>query len=407
MAILDILRKRSMVLIIPLVFAAGFIMGNQYAVSAAQSIFSAPADTDELFAPFWQVYNLIQNDYVDPEGDALQNNRLVDGAINGMINALNDDFSGYMDPESFPLLNEDLGGEIEGIGVVIRTLEETRLIEVVEVLESSPAQTAGIQAGDIFIRVDDEDVRELNQTQLAMKVRGPRGTTVNLTMLRGEELVDFSVTRERIVIPNIEQELLDNNIGYVRLNQFSPQARQEIDTAIEELGGDNLDGLILDLRGNPGGLLTASVEVASAFVDEGVLIIEDFGEGREQILEANGSFAYDLPLVVLVNETSASASELVAGAFQDNDRATIIGEATFGKGTVQTWQSLVNGGGIRLTVARWLTPNRNWIHQQGITPDIIVEWDPMTAEEAEEDLQLDAAVAFLEETLAVAATTAE
>lgn len=396
MNILETLRKRSSYLIIPLVFLAGFALGNFSGAVTAQSIFNPPPGSDEDFAAFWQVYNLIQNDYVDPEGDPLETSVLVDGAINGLVNSLRDDFSSYMDAETYRLLDEDLAGEIDGIGVVIRTIEETGQIEVVEVLEGSPAEEAGVQIGDIFFRVDGEDVLELNQTQLAMQVRGPRGSTVDITMIRGEELVEFTITRARIVIPNIELELLDNNIGYVRLNQFSPNARTEIDDAIAELGGNDLDGLVLDLRGNPGGLLTSAIDVASAFIEDGVLLIEDFGNDTEQVFKTNGNYAgYDFPVVLLVNETSASASELVAGAMQDNNVATVIGETTFGKGTVQTWQGLVNGGGVRLTIARWLTPDRNWIHGQGIAPDIEVEWDPMTAEEAEDDIQLEAAVDFL------------
>lgn len=378
-----------------IIFVAGFALGNQYGVGAAQSPFTAPPEAEEAFAPFWQVYNLIQDDYVDPEGDPIDQQALVDGAISGMIDALGDQFSGYMDPETFPMINQELEGEIEGIGVVIRTVEDTGEIEVVSVMKDSPAEKAGILAGDIFAEVDGELVIEMNQMELAQRVRGPEGTDVNITMLRGEELVDFTVTRAKIIIPMIETELLEGNIGYIRLNQFGPSARAEIDRALTQMNSESLDGLVFDLRGNPGGLLTTAIEVTSAFLPEGNILIEDFGE-YEQTFEANGTFSgLDVPLVVLVDEASASASELMAGALQDHGRATIIGETTFGKGTVQTWQHLVNGGGVRLTIARWLTPNGNWIHQQGVTPDIEIEWNPTSAEEYENDIQLDAAIDFL------------
>ncbi len=402
MNLMDGLNKRSTHLltsaVVAIVFVAGFALGNQHA-AGAQSPLVAPPGVEEDFEPFWQVYNLIQDNYVDPEGDAIDQGKLIDGAIQGMIDSLGDQFSGYMDPESFPMINSELEGEIQGIGVVIRTVEVTNAVEVVSVMAGSPAEDAGIQAGDIFTTVDGEDVSAMTQVELAQNVRGPEGTTVDITMQRGEELIDFVVERARIVIPMIESEVLDDNIGYVRLNQFGPDARADIDAALETMTPDTLDGLIFDLRGNPGGLLSSAIDVGSAFVADGAILVEDFGNGREQIFDTNGSYlGLDIPVVVLVDESSASASELVAGALQDNDSATIIGETTFGKGTVQTWQPLVNGGGVRLTVARWLTPERNWIHHNGITPDYIVPWNPTSAEEANDpaqDRQLQAAIDYL------------
>jgi len=317
-----------------------------------------------------------------------------------MVAALDDEFSGYMNAETYPLINQELEGEIEGIGVVIRTIPDTGEIEIISVMLDSPAERAGIRQGDIFFAVEGEDVSAMTQLELAQKVRGPEGSEVKLTLKRGDELIDFTVERARIIIPMIESRMLDNNIGYVRLNQFGPQARQEMDAAIEALGGNQLDGLVLDMRGNPGGLLSAAIDISSAFIKDGTILIEDFGNGKEQVFTTNGSYnGLTVPLVVLVDEASASASELVAGALQDNGRATIVGEPTFGKGTVQTWQQLVNGGGIRLTIARWLTPARNWIHSNGIIPDIVVEWNPTTLDE-DDDPQLQAAVAHLMEEIA-------
>jgi carboxyl-terminal processing protease len=214
-------------------------------------------------------------------------------------------------------------------------------------------------------------------------------------MRRGDELIDFTMARARIQIPTIESHLLDNNIGYIKLFEFNDDARSALDEALENMDARNLNGLIFDLRGNPGGLLNSAIDIASAFLEDGVILIEDFGDGQEQTLDVNGNYSgVTVPLVVLVDETSASASELVAGAFQDHRRATIIGEVTFGKGTVQTWHELANGGGIRLTIARWLTPNRHWIHEQGITPDILVEWTPESYNDPD-DLQLLVAQNYL------------
>lgn len=378
--------------VIVVVFVAGFALGNLNLVSLAQSDTTMPASVEDDFEAFWQTFNLIESEYLDRE--QVTTGTLVDGAISGMIDALGDQFSGYMDPETYPLLNDDLSGEVEGIGAVVETDEETDEVRIVSVLEGAPAEAAGLQSGDVFVAVDGEDVTELSQLELVGKVRGPEGSTVTLTMRRGDELLDFTITRARITIPAVEWEMLDDNLGYIELNEFSVNARSQIDLALEELDVNNLDGLILDFRGNPGGLLTSAIDIASAFIKEGTILVEDFGGGNEQVFNANGSYiGVSVPLVVLVDEDSASASELVAGALQDRDRATIVGEITFGKGTVQTWQSLVNGGGIRLTIARWLTPNGNWIHDQGITPDILIESPEDSGSDA--DPQLEAAIQFL------------
>jgi len=386
------LKHLSAALIVALVFTAGFALGSERGLTQAQSDTEAPAEAKQAFEPFWQVYNLIQSDYIE----TIDMNLLVDGAISGMVDALEDQYSGYMNPDVYDLLNSDLEGEIEGIGVVIHTIEDTGEIEVVGILDGAPAQSAGILPGDVFVTVDDEEVTGMNQTELAVLVRGRAGTTVDITLRREEALIDFTITRARIVIPNVEYEVLDGDYGYVKLNQFTVEARSELNNAFEAIDVNSLNGLVLDFRDNPGGLLSSAIDIASAFVEEGSVVIEDFGDGNTQTYDANGSFVgITVPIVLLVNEGSASASELVAGALQDTETAVIMGETTLGKGTVQTWHQLINGGGVRLTIARWLTPEGRWIHEQGIEPDIFVEWTP-TAIEDETDPQLIAAVDYLQ-----------
>jgi carboxyl-terminal processing protease len=390
-------RQLPIVIVIAAVFGAGFALGHQTPATYAQTQFVQPGDASTEFEPFWQVYELIQKEYVDPENDPIATSLLVDGAIQGMVEALDDQNSGYMNPELYPILFDDLSGAIEGIGVVIQDNEELGGIQVMNVMAGTPAASAGIKIGDVFAAVDGEEVLGLTQIELAAKVRGPAGTSVDITMLREGERVDFTLTRARIEIPNVESRVIeDTHIGYVKLNEFTSTARNDIDNAIDQLDPATLDGLIIDFRGNPGGLLTSAINVASAFIEDGTILIEDFGSDREQVFQANGTYReLNIPLVVLVDERSASASELVAGALQDTGAATIIGEETFGKGTVQTVQELVNGGGLRLTVARWLTPNRHWIHGAGITPDIIVDWDPETFDDPD-DPQLASAVDHLQ-----------
>jgi carboxyl-terminal processing protease len=390
-ALRERLRSAQTSFLLVVVFISGFVLGNQHLISVAQNDTSPPPGAREDFEPFWQVYNLIESNYIED----VPSSQLVDGAIKGMMDSLGDQFSAYMDPSVYDLINDDLSGEVNGIGVVIETLEDTGQIRVVQVMESSPAEAAGIQPGDIFVAVDGENVVGLNQLELAGKVRGEEGTPVVITMLRGDAEIDFDMIRAKITIPTVEYRMLDNNIGYVKLNDFGSHAREQLDLALDELDVEELDGLVFDLRGNPGGLLSSAISITSAFIKDGVILKEDFGDGNEQVYNANGSYiGVSLPMVVLVDENSASASELVAGALQDRGRATIVGEITFGKGTVQTWQPLVNGGGIRLTIARWLTPDGHWIHEQGITPDIEVEWTPEGIPD-EVDPQLAAGLDFL------------
>lgn len=386
-------RSVPMSVIIVLVFVAGFALGTQHNRILAQSDLSAPPDSSKAFEPFWQVYNLIQSNYLNRQDTTPES--LVNGAIKGMMDSLGDQFSGYMDPETFPLLNDDLSGEVEGIGAEVETDPESNAVTIVNVLEGSPAEKAGLKRGDVFISVDGEDVSKLSQLELVGKVRGEEGTPVNLIMERDGELIDVSIIRAKITLSNVEYKLLGENVGYVKLREFSVSANQQIKEALEKLDADRLTGVILDLRGNPGGLLNSAIDVASLFIKDGVILTEDFGNGRKQNFTANGNFfGLQGDLIVLVDENSASASELVAGALQDQKAATIIGVTTFGKGTVQSWQELVNKGGIRLTTARWLTPNGSWIHGNGITPDIIVEWPDDKRDEII-DPQLQAALDFL------------
>ena len=241
------------------------------------------------------------------------------------------------------------------------------------------------------------------QLELAALVRGPAGTVVDLLMFRGKETHSVAVTRQRIDIPNVAwQELADGTIGYVRLHYFNEKTRPQLDEALAGLDDLALSGLVLDLRDNPGGLLDSAIAVASAFIEEGPLVIQDHGD-RERVFGANGNHAgLTVPLTVLVNERSASASELVAAALQERGRAFVVGEPTFGKGTMQNIFTLDNGGGLQLTIARWLTPEGRWIHDAGVQPDLIVEQGEEKTPLAE-DLQLQAAIHHLQSLTADAA----
>ncbi len=388
-------RRLAGLLALTVVFVAGFALGTgtQSATAQVNPNTRMPTDIEEDFAPFWETYNLIRKTYLNP----VEVETLVDGAINGLIESLDDQFSGYVEPE-FHAFDTDLSGSITGIGVVIQEDEETKLISIANVLPGTPAEAAGLVEGDVFMEVNGEDASGFSTDQLAARVRGQEGTTVTLKMLRGEKELDFSIVRALINVPNIETKVIEDTYAYVKLNQFTGEARNQLNTAIGELAMENKQGLILDLRGNPGGLLSAAVQVASMFIpDDKIVLYEQFADGTEQVFNADGSdLGLTIPIVVLVDERSASASELVVGAWKDYDLVTVIGTTTFGKGVVQSQRDLVNGGGLRLTIARWLSPNRNSIHKLGITPDIEVTWDADARKaNPEADPQLQRAIDFL------------
>lgn len=390
-------KNLPIAILLAIVFSGGFLLGERNSIISAQT--NTPSNI-AILSPLLEVYDMIHNEYMDYSGEGINDDALLDGAISGMMGALGDQYSNYMTPADYSMQNSDLSGEFEGIGAVIRTLEEENAVTIVSLLPGSPAEAAGLRPGDIFVEVDGENVLGINQSLLAFKVRGPKGTAVDLTIRRDEELINFTIVRDSVKIINIETDLLaDDQVAYIKLFQFTHEARNELNAALEALDANNRQGVILDLRSNPGGLLTSAIDIGSAFIPKGdPILIEEFGGDRGDIVfRATGDTSdLQVPVVLLIDENSASASELIAGALQDYGLATLIGETTFGKGTVQSWRGISNGGGISLTVARWLTPNGNWIQDQGVTPDIVVEWTPDPELEDEFDPQLAAALEFFE-----------
>ncbi|MEM9952923.1 MAG: S41 family peptidase [Chloroflexota bacterium] len=386
-------QKLSTALLLVVIFLAGYVVGGlNTSISEAQD--GVISDSEAAFTPLFETFQLIQTRFALDQDVPVDT--LVNGAITGMIDSLEDPFSSYLDPQAYDNFATQLQGDVEGIGVVIFT-NEAEQIEVRQVFEGTGADEAGVEVGDIFLEVDGIDVTDYDQTQLGNVVRGDAGTQVEITFLRDNEEVTLTITRVRFEIPNVEYELLEeSNIAYISMADFNSNSRPQLDEAIEALDVNSRDALIFDLRNNPGGTLTSAVDVASAFIEEGVILYESFADGTEQTFEANGNFAgITVPIVVMINENSASASELVSGAMQDAGVATLIGEISFGKGTVQTIQPLSNDGAVRLTIARYLLPSRRWIHDVGITPDIVIEFDELEATEDTPDVQLEAAIDFL------------
>ncbi len=348
-------------------------------------------ELEELFKPFWESWDLLHENYVDQPLDDLA---LMRGAISGMLAATGDKHTSYMNPEQFQQANAEMSGEeYTGIGAWVNTTGE--YIEVVSPMKNSPAEKAGLKAKDIVIAIDGEDMTGIPGDLALQKILGPAGEEVTLTIRRGEEILEFTIVREKITVPAVEYEMLEGDIAYIALYTFNELATDQVREALKELLAQNPKGLIFDLRNNGGGLLVTAIEITSEFVSNGIVMYEEYGDGSRDSYNARpGGLATDIPLVVLINEGTASASEITAGAIQDYGRGTLIGVTSYGKGSVQNWIPLrTEAGGVRITIARWLTPNGNQINEVGLTPDIEV---PYTQEDvdADRDPQLDAAIEF-------------
>lgn len=394
-------------------FSGGFVVGHFTSLGAFIPSFSLPGlpgapvvsstpqaaanatpdDLQQLFTPFWETWTLVHEQYVDQPVD---DTALMRGAINGMLQSLGDDHTSYMDPAEFKDANAGLAGNYEGIGAYVDTTGD--YLTIISPIKSSPAEAADLRAGDKIVAIDGEDMTGINPELARRKVLGPAGTAVILTIQReGEEKpFDVSITRAKIVVKSVEYEM-KGDIAYVQLNTFGDTTSSELRDALRELMAQNPKGLILDLRNNGGGYLRTSVEVLSQFVKQGeVALYEQYGDGKRDTFKTNsGGLATDIPMVVLINEGSASASEIVAGALQDYGRAILVGVKSYGKGSVQNWIPLNNNeGAVRITIAKWLTPKERAIHKIGLEPDVLVE---MTKEDrnANLDPQLDKAIELL------------
>lgn len=346
-----------------------------------QSNGGTPADLETLFQPFWETWQIVHDQYVDQPVD---DEAMMRGAIRGMLESLGDQHTSYMDPDQYQQANIPLEGEYEGIGAWVDPNGE--FLTIISPMPDSPAEKAGLQPDDQIIAVDGEDMTGIDGNLVIRHVLGPAGSQVVLTIRREgvPKPFDVTITRAKITVPSVDYHMIEGeNIAYIQLFDFGQNTAQDLHKALKELLAQNPDGIILDLRNNGGGYLQTAIEVASEFIDHGVIMYEQYGDGSRQTYEATGNgLATDVPMVVLVNEGSASASEIVAGALQDYGRAPLVGTITFGKGSVQNWIPLQNDqGAVRVTIARWLTPKERTIHEIGLTPDVPIavfsqeQWD--------------------------------
>lgn len=350
------------------------------------------------FSLFWKVWELVKQKHID--NAMLDANKMLYGAINGMLSATGDPYTTFFSPEENQEFQEKLSGNFEGIGAEIGMKDGT--LTVVAPLDDSPASKSGLLAGDRIFKVNGEDIGSLTLEQAVRKIRGPKGTKVNLTIFRegDEETRDVDVIRDVIQVRSVKVEIKDDGIALIRVSQFGETTVQEFDRAVDEAVRARSRGLVIDLRNNPGGLLDGAVSLASRLLPKGqVVVIEEEGGGKKQELRTGGGDRLShIPTAILINEGSASASEILAGALKDNnsDGVTIIGEKSFGKGSVQQLFPVTGKTSVKITIAHWLTPSGKQINKEGISPDIEVK---MTSKDYEEkrDPQLDRALEVVRE----------
>jgi len=394
-------RKNIFILlIIPITFVFGFLFGSKERVQADEYWFNSKSSSisSEDFELFWKA--LIVLDKKHPDAKEISSEERVWAAIQGLASSYGDPYTTFFNPEEMASFDEDINGEFSGVGMEVGL--EDGYVTVIAPLKDSPAEKAGIKAGDVVTKINDESTLDMTIDQAVEKIRGPKGEIVSLTIARnGEgELIEFEIVRDTIELTTIETSISpdDKNIFIISMYNFSEDSSLEFNNAIQEFIKSGKKKLILDLRSNPGGYLTSAVDISSVFVPQGkVVVTESFSDSSEKediIYRSKGTnlkLPKDMKMVILVDKGSASASEIVAGALQEYKIATLIGTETFGKGSVQEYLKLDNDTAIKVTVARWLTPLGNSIEESGLTPDYVVEYDS----EAEKDSQIQTAIEIL------------
>jgi len=352
-----------------------------------------PQEAASSFEPFWEAWRNVQYGSL---GIVTTYEDLMRASLRGMVDALGDPNTLYLDPFQLQQAELSLEGEYEGIGAWVDTT--TEYVTIIAPMEGSPAEEAGLMPGDLVLAVDGQDMTGVPGDVAISHILGPAGSTVVLTIQREGEPkpFDVSIVREHIVVPSVQSEMLDNNIAYVQFFTFGSESDEELHAALEDLLAKNPSGLILDLRNNGGGYVDTAIAATSEFIKDGVIFYEEYGDGSRETYETlSDGIATDIPMVVLVNQGSASASEILAGAVQDYERALLVGETTFGKGSVQITLPLSNGqGALHVTIANWLTPLERLIHGVGLVPDVVVA---LTEEDAQAGLdpQLEKAIEVL------------
>jgi len=393
------------IFLVILSFWSGYNRGKDDAIEKATPITTttiknkiANQEMEVDFALFWKVWDILKDKHVDRQ--SLDAQKLLYGSIEGMLYATGDPYSTFFNPKQTKDFSQEMEGNFEGIGAELGIKD--RILTVISPLENSPAQKAGLRAGDKIIKIEDKISADISIDEAVDLIRGEKGSEVKLTVLHkgAEESEEIIITRDTIIVKSVELKFKENAIAYIKINKFADDTYREFYLATKEILNRKTKGIILDMRNNPGGYLDKTVDIASLILPEGkVVVIEEDNTGKKKALYTDGKdYLNDLPIVILINEGSASASEILAGALRDNQQSLIIGEKSFGKGSVQELISLPDNSSIKITVAKWMTPNGDYIMDKGIEPDIKVE---LTLDDYnnDRDPQLDKAIEVLREKL--------
>lgn len=379
-------------------FIFGWVLGHQDARFGRigftpQLIGRGSTSGNADFSIFWRAWDLVEKNF---DGNIDYKN-MVYGAVKGMVSSLGDPYTAFLTPEEANQLQDDLSGTISGIGAEVAV--KNNQLTVVAPIDGSPAKKAGILAGDNILKIDDTETKGMDVGTAVSKIRGEAGTKVRLTVQRGDTTKELEITREKLTVKSVSSEIKNGNVGYVKISRFDDNTTADLRSALDGFQSKNVKKIILDLRDNPGGYLDQSVSVASEFVKDGVIVSEkkDVTNGKSsdyKALAGGKMTAEDVKIVILVNNGSASASEIVAGALKDHNRAILVGEKTFGKGSVQEIEDLAGGAKLRVTIAHWYTPNGKNISKEGIAPDAEVKLSDADFN-ANRDPQLEKALELL------------
>ncbi len=380
-----------------LIFSLGYQIGNHNMNTSGRV--NGQANSRNIdFSLFWDTWDELDKKYVDKK--KLDTKKMYYGAIKGMVASIEDPYTFFLTPDENKQTKDDLGGKFEGIGAELGLKDN--LITIVTPIDNSPALKAGVQAGDIIAKVNNESIEGQSLTQVVSKIRGPKGSKVTLTLIRKGKEVTVTIVRDQIVMSPVKINF-ESDVAVLQLNKFGDDADREWDKAVDQIvekwGNKEIKGMVLDLRGNPGGYLQSSVYIASEFIPEGQLVVrQQFSNGdKEDYKVSRQGRLLDIPLTVLIDRGSASASEIVSGALRDYKRATLVGEKSFGKGSVQEALDLDKGAGLHVTIAKWILPKGDWINGKGIEPsvkieNVIKEGNNMTRAD---DKQLDKAIELI------------
>ncbi len=382
------LSKRSKVFLVFILlvasFGAGLFLGKVWQIQdlvtddkgaveivKVMNLYSKSRSPEVKFDQFWDVWNKIEAKYVDQPVDDV---KLFYGAIEGAVAGLGDPYTVYFPPKKAEEFVKDLAGEFDGIGAEIGLKGD--ILTVIAPLPGSPAEKAGLKPGDKIYKIDDDETYGLSVDEAVMKIRGKKGTSVRLTISHNgiEKVEEVTIIRDTIVVPTVVWEKKDNQIAYLRVSYFNEDTWSEFDKMTKEIKAWSPKGIVLDMRSNPGGYLDTSIAVASEWIKKGVVVKEKFSDSKENSYDTIGAHRFaGLPTIVLIDEGTASGSEIVAGALQDYGLATLVGKKSYGKGSVQDFEVLPDGSAIKITVARWYTPKDRQIDKSGIEPDVKIE----------------------------------